>query len=218
MQASFFVFTLDSNLAFFSAVINAPSSLPGVNPEILIISSVSTRFLSEILINLLNSPIRSLRKISVRTSKEASPALSNNKNVAEDVVHDVFVSFAESVERIELKSNLRSYLLACVANHLRNLQRVKPQRMISEKIVENLSSQSDRPDNIIMEEEISQRIKNAIAHLPYEQQEVVIMHLQSELKFKEIAKAQGVSIGTVQSRYLYGLRKLRSLLNSEMEK
>ena len=145
-------------------------------------------------------------------------ALSNNKNVAEDVVHDVFVSFAESVERIELKSNLRGYLLACVANHLRNLQRVKPQRMISEEIVESLSSQSDRPDNIIMAEEISQRIKNAIAHLPYEQQEVVIMHLQSELKFKEIAKAQSVSVSTVQSRYLYGLRKLRSLLNSEIEK
>lgn len=145
-------------------------------------------------------------------------ALSNNKNVAEDVVHDVFVSFAESIERIELKSNLRSYLLACVANHLRNRQRVKPQKTIPEEAIENTSSQSVQPDNVIMAEEISQRINNAMAHLPYEQQEVVIMHLQGELKFKEIAKAQGVSVGTVQSRYLYGLRKLRSLLNGEMEK
>jgi len=145
-------------------------------------------------------------------------ALSNNKNVAEDVVHDVFVSFAESIERIELKSNLRSYLLACVANHLRNRQRVKPLQTIPEEAIENTSSQSVQPDNVIMAEEISRRINNAMAHLPYEQQEVVIMHLQSELKFKEIAKAQGVSVGTVQSRYLYGLRKLRSLLDGEMEK
>ena len=145
-------------------------------------------------------------------------ALSNNKNVAEDVVHDVFVSFAESVERIELKSNLRSYLLACVANHLRNRQRVKQHQTIPEEAIENTSSQSDRPDNVVMAEEISQRINNAMAHLPYEQQEVVIMHLQGELKFKEIAMAQGVSVGTVQSRYLYGLRKLRSLLDGEMEK
>ena len=145
-------------------------------------------------------------------------ALSNNKNVAEDVVHDVFVYFAESVERIELKSNLRSYLLACVANRLRNLQRVKPHQTVPEEAIENTSSQSDRPDNVVMAEEISQRINNAMASLPYEQQEVVIMHLQGKLKFKEIAKAQGVSVGTVQSRYLYGLRKLRSLLNSEIEK
>jgi len=145
-------------------------------------------------------------------------ALSNNKNVAEDVVHDVFVSFAESIERIELKSNLRSYLLACAANHLRNRQRVKPHQTITEEAIENTSSQSDRRDNVVMAEEISQRINNAMAHLPYEQQEVVIMHLQGELKFKEIAKAQDVSVGTVQSRYLYGLRKLRSLLDGEMEK
>jgi len=145
-------------------------------------------------------------------------ALSNNKSLAEDVVHDVFVSFAESVERIELKSNLRSYLLACVANHLRNLQRAKLHQTISEEAIENTSSRADRPDNVVMAEEISQRINNAMANLPYEQQEVVIMHLQSELKFKEIAKAQGVSVGTVQSRYLYGLRKLRSLLDGEMEK
>ena len=145
-------------------------------------------------------------------------ALSNNRNVAEDVVHDVFVSFAESVKKIKLKYNLRSYLLACIANRMRNRQRIRPHRTITDEALENTSSHSDRPDNVVMAEEMSQRINNAMAHLPYEQQEVVIMHLQSELKFKDIAKAQGVSIGTVQSRYLYGLRKLRSLLNSEMEK
>ncbi len=145
-------------------------------------------------------------------------ALSNNKNVAEDVVHDVFVSFAESVEKINLKYNLRSYLLACIANHMRNRQRIKSHRTITDEALKNTSSQSDRPDNFVIAKEMSRRINNAMAHLPYEQQEVVIMHLQGELKFKEIAKAQGVSVGTVQSRYLYGLRKLRSLLNSEMEK
>ena len=145
-------------------------------------------------------------------------ALSNNKNVAEDVVHDVFVSFAESVERIELKSNLRSYLLACVANRLRNLQRVRPHRTITKEAIENTSSRSRRPDNVIMAKEISQQINNAMANLPYEQQEAVIMHLQGELKFNEIAKAQGVSVGTVQSRYRYGLKRLRSLLNGEVEK
>jgi RNA polymerase sigma factor (sigma-70 family) len=145
-------------------------------------------------------------------------ALSKNNCVAEDVVHDVFVSFAESVERIELKSNLRSYLLACVANHLRNLQRMKPHKTIPEEVMENTASRTAQPDNVVMAQEISQRINNAMGNLPYEQQEVVIMHLQGELTFKEIAKVQSVSVSTVQSRYLYGLRKLRSLLNSEIEK
>jgi len=36
------------------------------------------------------------------------------------------------------------------------------------------------------------------------------------MKFKAIAELQGVSINTVQSRYRYGLDKLRSILNSEV--
>jgi DNA-directed RNA polymerase specialized sigma24 family protein len=36
------------------------------------------------------------------------------------------------------------------------------------------------------------------------------------MKFRAIAKSQNVSINTVQSRYRYGLDKLRSLLNSEV--
>ena len=67
-------------------------------------------------------------------------ALSNNKDLSEDVVHDVFVSFAESVEKIELKSNLRSYLLACVANRLKNLHRVKPHQTIPKEARENTTS------------------------------------------------------------------------------
>jgi len=58
-------------------------------------------------------------------------------------------------------------------------------------------------------------LNNVLAQLPYEQREAISMHLQGGMKFKEIAKSQDVSIGTIQSRYRYGLDKLRSILDSE---
>jgi RNA polymerase sigma factor (sigma-70 family) len=57
-----------------------------------------------------------------------------------------------------------------------------------------------------------------MAELPYQQREVIILHFQGGMRFKAIAKSQDVSINTIQSRYRYGLDKLRSLLNSEVEK
>ncbi len=42
------------------------------------------------------------------------------------------------------------------------------------------------------------------------------MHLQVAMTFKEIAVSQNVSINTVQSRYRYGLQKLRSLLDGKV--
>jgi len=41
--------------------------------------------------------------------------------------------------------------------------------------------------------------------------------LYGEMAFKEVARWQKTSIKTVQSRYRYGLNKLRTVLNSEAE-
>ncbi len=55
-------------------------------------------------------------------------------------------------------------------------------------------------------------IEQAMAQLPYDQREAIILHLQSGMRFREIANCQNVSINTILSRYRYGLEKLRSLL------
>jgi len=48
--------------------------------------------------------------------------------------------------------------------------------------------------------------------LPYEQRETITLHLHGGLTFREIAEHQDVSINTAQSRYRYGLDRLRSIL------
>ena len=64
----------------------------------------------------------------------------------------------------------------------------------------------------LIENEESTRIFQALAKLPDEQHEVVTLHLYGEMKFKEIADFLDISINTVQSRYRYGIEKLRTFL------
>jgi len=54
--------------------------------------------------------------------------------------------------------------------------------------------------------------------LPYAQREVFVLHVQGEMKFREIAKLQNVSIKTVLSRYHYGIEKLQALLQKDNTK
>jgi RNA polymerase sigma-70 factor (ECF subfamily) len=61
------------------------------------------------------------------------------------------------------------------------------------------------------------RVFGAIAKLPCEQREVVALRLQGEMPFRQIARLQGESTNTVQSRYRYGIEKLRTLLKKEYE-
>ena len=58
----------------------------------------------------------------------------------------------------------------------------------------------------------------ALQELPYEQREVICLRMEMDMTFRQIAMRQSTSVNTVKGRYRYGMTKLRSLLNSEVEK
>lgn len=144
-------------------------------------------------------------------------ALSNDRATAEDALHDVFVSFARYSGKLRLRTSLRSYLSSCIANRVRNLKHTKSQ-IVQPDHVENIGKDCDRPDRQVMSAELCQQIELAMEQLPYDQREVIILHLQSGMRFRTIAESLNISINTVQSRYRYGLDKLRSLLDIEVKK
>jgi len=163
-----------------------------------------------------------LRRIYEKYKKDLlrlAAILQNDVSDAEDTVHDVFVSFAQSAETLKLGGNLKSYLLTCVANRARNRNRANQHRQTTaQDQAELVASDVKRPDQwLICSEELS-RWSDIMAQLPYEQREVVILHLRGGMKFREIADTQGISINTIKGRYRYGLDKLRSILNGEVEK
>ena len=142
----------------------------------------------------------------------------NETSTAEDIVHDVFICFVRSGRQFQLTGSLKGYLATCVANRARNVNRAR-QRQQTTGLDDAGAVASDwkRPDQwIICSEEFTQ-LSSALAQLPYEQREAVILHLQGGMKFREIASLQNVSIKTAQSRYRYGFDKLRAILNSEVE-
>ena len=145
--------------------------------------------------------------------------LSNNASDAEDIVHDVFVSFAQSAETLKLSGNLKSFLLTCVANRARNKNRANQHRQTNGlDEAESVVSQSKTPEQWMIRSEELRLWIDIMSQLPYEQREAVILHLRAGMKFRQIAQSQGVSVNTVKGRYRYGLDKLRSILDGEVEK
>jgi RNA polymerase sigma-70 factor (ECF subfamily) len=84
--------------------------------------------------------------------------------------------------------------------------------------VEPAVTNAKAPDQCVVCDEEFQHLYKAMTRLPYEQREAVILRIQGRMKFRQIAKVQGTSIKTTLSRYSYGLNKLRSMLNSEVER
>ncbi len=145
--------------------------------------------------------------------------LLNDISTAEDVVQEVFLMLVHSSGNFEIRKNLKGYLTTCIINKIRNLSRTKNSRNpVSLNDVEPAISNSKTPDQCIICDEEFQLLYKAMAQLPYEQKEAVILHIQGKMKFKDIAKLQAAPIKTTLSRYNYGLNKLRSMLKSEIEK
>jgi RNA polymerase sigma-70 factor (ECF subfamily) len=146
-------------------------------------------------------------------------ALLTDVSSAEDVVHDVFVSFIESARKFRLTGSLKGYLATCVANKARNRNKAKQRhRNIASDEANPAAAGSNSPEfSAIFGEELHQ-LSRALEQLPYEQREVLLLHSYSGMKFKAIAKQQEVSVNTAQGRYRYALDKLRSMLDGEAEK
>ena len=139
-------------------------------------------------------------------------ALLGDPEAAEDCMHDVFVHFAGAPADMRANRNLRGYLMRCVANRAKNLikrQQLEPVRSVDEQ---DYGGEQDCPEGRLIVSEESMRIFEALSKLPAEQREVVSLHIHGQMKFREIAEQLDVSINTVQSRYRYGIEKLRTFL------
>jgi len=150
---------------------------------------------------------------------KVAAALLNDRSDVEDVLHDVFVSFAQTVGNFQLSGSLKGYLSICIANLARDKNRgTQRQRTVGLNNAGPIRSGITGPEHSAMRSELSQQLDYAMAQLAYEQRETIILHLQSKMRFRQIAKSKGISVNTVLSRYRYGLGKLRSILDGEFKK
>jgi len=143
--------------------------------------------------------------------------LLNDPHEAEDVVQDVFVSFARGAGRFELRGSLKAYLAQSVVNRARD--RVRRQRSRQRRAEQCVTQRADagQADRSLVYSERCERLNAALAELPYEQREAVVLKVKDGMTLRDIARLQSVSVSTVHGRYRYGMKKLRALLNGEIE-
>jgi RNA polymerase sigma-70 factor (ECF subfamily) len=145
-------------------------------------------------------------------------SLAGDVHAAEDVVQDVFVSFAQTGSRIQPAGDLRKYLVTCVANRMRNRRRDQGRHETPglDEAAEQIVCAAKRPEQWAILNEELRSLSAAMAQIPYEQREVIGLYMAGDLTFRQIAEIQNASINTVQGRYRYGMNRLRTLLNGEL--
>jgi len=141
--------------------------------------------------------------------------LLGDRGKAEDVLQDVFVSLARRAGSIRVTSHLRGYLVTSCLNRARDLLRRKTKEPIPIGGLDDRRSTATGPDAIAEKNDDAARVAAALAKVPREQREVVVLKTYGQLRFREIAESLDLSINTVMSRHRYAMEALRRELVPE---
>lgn len=75
-----------------------------------------------------------------------------------------------------------------------------------------LKFSDNSPEDQLIHDQTTQKVRKLIEQLPDEQREVLILRHYSDMSFKEIAEFTGVSINTALGRMRYALINIRKLM------
>ncbi|HVS53784.1 MAG TPA: sigma-70 family RNA polymerase sigma factor [Opitutaceae bacterium] len=142
---------------------------------------------------------------ALRSYFRRQPALAG---AADDLVHDTFVRAWRRADRLGESVSARAYVFG-IARHV-GLDWLRARREWVE-LPEQAAAPADESDERL------DAMRAAIARLAEPQRETLLLRLQQELSYEEIAEVLGVPVGTVRSRLHHAVQRLQEILHPAPE-
>ncbi|MEG0260049.1 MAG: sigma-70 family RNA polymerase sigma factor [Lysinibacillus sp.] len=138
-----------------------------------------------------------------------------DRSLASDLTQDIFLKVIENIENYKFNGKFFNYLFTITVNVCNNYYNKKKftQSELDENVL-NLASAEGIVSNLMTQENVNE-IQIVLNTLPDIQREALILKYYHDLKVKDIAKINGTTVATSQSRINQGLKKLGKLLDRE---
>lgn len=150
-----------------------------------------------------------LRRYHQRLCEFAYSILKQRDQV-EEAVSNVFLNVWRRRETLDIKTSVRSYLFAAVANQALTLRKRQLSRRTA--LMEEVPAQSlavvQGADRELIYAELEQEVEEIIASLPPQRMIVFRMNRFEGLRYLEIARALGLSERTVQNHMVLAIKHL----------
>jgi RNA polymerase sigma-70 factor (ECF subfamily) len=141
-------------------------------------------------------------------------ALTGNRDAADDLVQDTLERALARSTLFRPGGNPRAWLFAIMHNVFVNQVRSAASR----RTVSLDPDSMEAAEQDLAHQGLAVRdIERALALLPTEQREIVLLVALEALSYADAAKVVGVPVGTVMSRLSRGRERLRGLLNGASE-
>lgn len=159
-----------------------------------------------------HSALRALYDHYSNTFCQLACAIVRSKELAEEIVEDVFIQVWKKRTRIEKVENLHLYLFVMVKNISRTyLKKYRNRSFINFDDIELPEYRIDlTPEDIMISGEIISRINAAINELPPKCRLIFKLVKEDGLKYREVAELLHLNIKTVENQVGIALKKIHS--------
>src|SRR5687768_5232190 len=130
---------------------------------------------------------------------------------AEDVCQDAFVYAIERIDDCRQPERFVAWLFQIVRNRSRNQLRDRKDAVPIEGLP--IESRGESPAARVEQREMRERLLVALAEIPEERREVVLLHDLEGWTHREIAERMELPAGTVRSHLHLARKRLRELLH-----
>lgn len=134
--------------------------------------------------------------------------LVRDRDVANDVVQEVFVKLWQNREKVEFGDQIKHYLFKATSHTALNYLRTS-KRIVSAENEHLMNLQSPGGDEILHYEEFAVKVREAIDRLPPRCKMIYLLSRHEGLKYQEIADTLDISLKTVENQMGIALEKLR---------
>lgn len=144
----------------------------------------------------------------------------NDPQLAEDVVQQVFLALWQGTGYDPARGAVSTWLLSVTHHKAVDAVRresTRRRRLTEDHVMLELASAGPGPDDEAWATLRAERTRDALRTLPPEQREVLLIAYYGGYTQREIAEMTGVPLGTVKSRTLTALRKLREELGPDLQ-
>jgi RNA polymerase sigma-70 factor (ECF subfamily) len=134
----------------------------------------------------------------------AARGMGFGENESEDLVQDVFITFLETLDRFEGRSQIRTWLFGILHHKVMEKRRESYRDQRNDPIDEVFESRFDTKGNwvrppedlqqILESKEIGAAIAQCLEGLPHTQREVFVLREMEDLETKEVCKILGVTV------------------------
>jgi RNA polymerase sigma factor (sigma-70 family) len=143
--------------------------------------------------------------------------LTHNDGDAQDVVQEAYLRAFKFFGGFH-GGDSKAWLLTIVRNTSYTwLQRNRSPQLATTFDEEVHSHEGSNPETLLMETEDKETVKKAVAELPLEFREVIVLRELEGLSYKEISNILDVPVGTVMSRLARGRKRLQMSLTPHRE-